>query len=228
MARAKRTERAVARRRYRQTQLDAEADGGTVLDPAVARAAAEPAAPPTPRPSFTAAFRLAYHRANVREDLGYLPILVRHWSFWVPLLLMIGSGLLAAFVPGQGLVALLFQTFVFPPALITMFIVGFFAKRASYLLGGIIGVADLIVYGAFLAYAGTGGLGGEEIPGTTLQSLFVNAIFVAPPSGVLFAALAAWYRRFLYLSNPNRGSRPPSKAKPKSSGSSGRPALKGR
>lgn len=228
MARAKRTERAEARRRYRQTQLDAEADGGTVLDPAVARAAAEPATPAPERPSFTAAFRLAYHPANVREDLGYVPILIRHWSFWVPLLLMIGSAVLAALVPGQGLVALLFQTFVFPPALITMFIVGFFAKRASYLMGGILGVANLAIYGAFLAYAGTGGLSGEAIPGATLQSLFVNAIFVAPPSGVLFSALAAWYRRFLNLSNPNRGRRPPPKGKPKASGSSGRPALKGR
>jgi hypothetical protein len=227
VARAKRTQRADARRRYRQTQLDAEADGGAVLDPAIARAAAEPAKPTSARPSFSAAFRLAYHRANVREDLPYLPTLIRHWSFWVPLLLMVASAILAAVAPSQGLVALAFQTFVFPPALIAMFIVGFFAARASYLLGGILGVANVIVYGGFLAYAGVGGLG-TAIPGGTLQSLFVNAIFVSPASGVLFSALAAWYRRFLNLSNPNRGRRPPPKSKPKPNSSSGRPALKGR
>ena len=38
-----------------------------------------------------------------------------------------------------------------------------------------------------------------------------NAFLVAVPGGALFAAAAAWYRRFLNLANPNRGRRPPAR-----------------
>ena len=215
MARAKRTVRTDARRRYRQSQLAAEAEGIETEDPAAAHATAGQPAPPPARPSFTAAFRQAYHRANIREDLPYLPALLLHWSFWVPVALMIVSAVATAVAPTQPLVRLVYQTFVFPPALIVMFITGFFTKRASYLLGAILGVLNVIVYGGLISYIGGQGLGGEEIPPEALQSLLINALLVGPPSGILFTSLAAWYRRFLYLTNPNRGRRPPPKGKAK-------------
>ena len=219
MARAKRTnDRADARRRYRLAQfaedgeLEGDAAGGAAPGSPAAAAAGKPAAP---RPGFTAAFRNAYHRANVREDLPYLPALLRHWSFWVPLLLMIGSAVAGAVAPGQPVVAFLYQTFVYPPALIVLFICGFFAKRASYLLGAILGIANVIVFSALLFYT----IQRVPIPPTEeqVQFAFLNALIFSPPSGVLFASLAAWYRRFLALTNPNRGRRPQPKAKPKPS-----------
>lgn len=227
MARAKRTnDRADARRRYRLTQLaeDGELDGEGAegSDRAALRAPGTPGAPgqagsgkPGARPSFTAAFRNAYHRANVREDLPYVPSLVRHWSFWVPLLLMIGAAIGAAIAPAEPVVLFLYQTFVFPPALIVLFICGFFAKRASYLLGAILGVANVIVYSALIVYARQTGL--APLTDEQFQYAFLNALVFSPPSGVLFASLAAWYRRFLALTNPNRGRRPQPKAKPKPS-----------
>lgn len=220
MARAKRTtDRADARRRFRLAQQieDGELEGDAAAVPAPtpgvggsAKAANAPA-----RPSFTAAFRNAYHRANVREDLPYLPSLVLHWSFWVPLLLMIGSGVAAAVAPGQPVVLFLYQTFVYPPALIVLFICGFFAKRASYLLGAILGVINVIVYGLLLVYAVQAGL--APLTDDQLQAAFLNGLIFSPPSGVLFCSLAAWYKRFLSLTNPNRGRRPQPKAKPKPS-----------
>ena len=221
MARAKRTVRADARRRYRQTQTTTESEGGVGEAPAPRPVAA--ASAPSARPSFLAAFRQAYHPANIREDLPYLPSLLRHWSFWVPLLLIVGTGVLAAVAPGQPLVLFAYQTFVYPPALIVLFITGFFARRASYLLGAILGVVNVLVYGGLLLYAVRTGL--APVTSEQLGAAILNAIVVSPPSGVLFTSLAAWYRRFLYLSNPNRGRRPPAKGKPKPARSSGRPLL---
>ena len=219
MARAKRTnQRADARRRYRTAQLaeEGEPEGeNTGATKRVAASARGGEKAPAERPSFTAAFRNAYHRANVREDLPYLPSLLRHWSFWVPLLLMVGSGVAVVALPGQPLVLFLGQTFVYPPALIVLFICGFFTKRASYLLGAILGVVNVIVYAAVLAYS----LQGVEKQPTSaeLQAVLLNALVFAPPSGILFCSLAAWYRRFLALTNPNRGRRPQQKARPKPS-----------
>ena len=155
MARAKRTsDRAEARRRYRQTPVVAD----EALE-AGARPATTPAVVAAPvRPSFTAAFRNAYHRPDLRGDLPYLPSLLRHWSFWLPLLLMVGSGILAVALPSQPVVVFLYQTFVLPPALIVLFVCGFFTKRASYLLGAILGVVNAILFGLLLAYAVQAGL----------------------------------------------------------------------
>ena len=225
MARAKRTtDRADARRRYRASQLvedgeledeGAEGEEGTKPRPSGTPTTSGSGKPAATRPSFTAAFRNAYHRANVREDLPYVPSLMRHWSFWVPLLLMIGAGIAAATAPREPVVLFLYQTFVYPPALIVLFICGFFAKRASYLLGAILGVANVIVYSALIVYARQTGL--APLTDEQFQYAFLNALVFSPPSGVMFAALAAWYRRFLALTNPNRGRRPQPKAKPKSS-----------
>lgn len=224
MARAKRTsDRAEARRRYRQTPLvdDEAPESEARPSPASSKAAATATA--TARPSFTASFRSAYHRADLRGDLPYLPSLLRHWSFWLPLLLMVGSGIFAVILPRQpngvapdalhGASVFLYQTFVLPPALIVLFICGFFAKRASYLLGAILGVINAILFGLLLTYAVQAGLSGLSSEEVRLQ--FVNALILSPPSGVLFTSLAAWYKRFLALTNPNRGRRPPPKGRPK-------------
>ena len=40
-----------------------------------------------------------------------------------------------------------------------------------------------------------------------MQDVIVAAFVLSPVLGGLFAAGAAWYRRFLQLSNPNRGRR---------------------
>jgi phosphate/sulfate permease len=39
------------------------------------------------------------------------------------------------------------------------------------------------------------------------QSIITQALVISPVSGALYAAAAAWYKRFLNLSNPNRAAR---------------------
>jgi hypothetical protein len=47
----------------------------------------------------------------------------------------------------------------------------------------------------------------------TIQDIALSAFLLSPVMGGLFASLAAWYRRFLTLTNPNRGRRQQQPAK---------------
>ena len=134
MARAKRTDRAEARRRYRQSHPD-DVDGEELVDeePKPARPARPTA--PTERPSITAAFGDAYRRANFREDIAALPSLLPTRAFVAAIALVIVGTIAIAAAPKNVIAGLAFQALVIPPAMAPIFIVGFFARRASYLRG---------------------------------------------------------------------------------------------
>jgi hypothetical protein len=211
VARAKRTDRADARRRYRQAQVDpteGELDeGGQEPTPATTRrsAASTPAA--GRRMGFTDAMRVAFHRPDLRSDIAALPWLLRTRGFLIPLALVL-VGMAAVFIaPSNPAAGFFFQLIVLPPAMAPIFIVGFFAKRASYLLGFIIAVIDtagylLFVYGVMPALATT------PLDPARQQELAFSAIAVGPLSGVAFASGAAWYRRFLALTGGQRPRKP--------------------
>ena len=96
------------------------------------------------------------------------------------------------------------------PAIAAVFIAGFLAPRASWLLGLLIGLLAAICYSVLLLAVPLKlyppELFGAMPPGT--QDRFIQSAFLLGPTmGALFAAAAAWYRRFLQLSNPNRGRR---------------------
>lgn len=234
MARAKQTNRAEARRRYRQTvqpnvladdaMAEAEEGAATGAGNAAARQASRPA-PARPGPAgpqrmgFMAAFRGAYHPARPREDLRALPSLLRHWSFLAGMGLVLFGAAVALLVPGYTGSAFAWELLVLPgSALAPQLVAGFFAKRASYLLGLIIGLFQGIVFSVVLTQF-------ADRMGATLQtdqvgSLLTLSFVTGPLSGALFAAAAAWYRRFLALSSPRRpqqGGRPASKSAPKRS-----------
>jgi hypothetical protein len=42
-----------------------------------------------------------------------------------------------------------------------------------------------------------------------VSSQVLSALVIGPIGAAVFASTSAWYRRFLYLINPNRGRRPP-------------------
>jgi len=235
VARAKRTDRAVARRRHRATFVDPLAEGDLAPDEgmsisdestpapsrrAVANAGAgRPSTPaagaPPARPSIAAAFRSSFRPLDLRGDIRALPQLVTHWSFFVPVIL---SGLAVALIPLVGLNALtsaFYQYFSFTAPLGTSFLAGFFAPRASYLVGILAALAS--VGFQFLAY-NVGSFGGlfvdfKDAAGNPMaeaaakELVLSQALTVGVPSAALFAAAAAWYRRFLNRANPNR-SRP--------------------
>jgi hypothetical protein len=255
--RAKRTNRAEARRRHRASIGEPIED--EVFDDAEPQTATRSSAPMTPgptqeRPSLTNAFRAAFRPPNVREDLRALPSLLIDRSVWLPSLLTVAAGIAFAITGGGNwLIALIATYFVAPPALGSVFLGGFLAPRASYLVGLIIGFVSAVVASAVILTSSASLVTGQPIVGTpnptpvsstaasaappasgspaisaspapsgsaatsptpspspspapsSLQDQVIYAFLTSPVFGMFFAASAAWYRRFLRLSNPNRG-----------------------
>jgi hypothetical protein len=212
VARAKRTDRAEARRRYRAEMAGTEGfdEEGTPVaaGPTAASSAGRPKAshaatssPPPGRLGIGAAFRQSIHPLNIRGDLLDLPKLVTSKALWVPAALTIGSTILVFTMGAENFVpALLYTYFVQSPAIGGVFLAGFLAPRASWLLGVIVGLISAACYTAIIL-SGTLGVPTEA----ETRDVIVAAFLLSPVLGGLFAAGAAWYRRFLQLSSPNRG-----------------------
>ena len=107
---------------------------------------------------------------------------------------------------------LAFSLFVAPPPAAGGFLIGFTARRASWLGGLVYGIVATACYIAVLQTPSGKLLTGGE----PAQAFIVNAAAIAPIGAALFASAAAWYRRFLDLANPNRGQR--QQAKPTTRG----------
>jgi hypothetical protein len=213
VARAKKTHRADARRRYRAEHqlmdepLEDEEGASVAAEAASSRAAPRPASPaPAARPSIGAAFRNAFRPLDVRGDLAALPtIAVRTKALWVPLLLVVASTVAFAITQGTDLVTqFMFAYFVQTPAIGGVFLAGFLAPRASWLLGLIVGLVSAICYSALILTVFNAVVEASQVQGLA-QDAIVSAFILSPIMGAFFAAAAAWYRRFLNLTNPNRG-----------------------
>jgi hypothetical protein len=243
VARAKRTERdrAEARRRYRAsiaaaegetTELDDLEDGPTPGEPTPGARTSGP----SERPSITAAFRSSFRPLDLRGDLRALPGLFRHKAFLIPLILAGAAVAVVPLVGPQPLAITFWQYFAGSAPLGTAFVAGFLAPRASWLIGGLV---CLIAVG-FQAIAFTGQFGGifdnlrdvnnAPVDPATAKAFFLNqSLIIGVPSGMFFAAAAAWYKRFLNRANPNRsrpgpsGGRRPDGRQPKRN--QGRPML---
>ena len=93
------------------------------------------------------AVRGAYHPAHIREDLGGLPKLLTHWSFLVSVLMVLGGAAAKVILPGYTGTEFAWQLLALPgSALAPQLVAGFFAPRASYLLGFIIGLEQGVVF----------------------------------------------------------------------------------
>jgi hypothetical protein len=206
VARAKRTHRADARRRYRQEQA-ARAESGEVEEEAPARPRKGDAQPATPtgRPSVTAAFRAAARPADIRSDLSYLPTLVvRTKAVWLPSLLVVGAGVafLIPQIQDNIVGVLVFQAFVFPPPLAATFLAGLLAPRGAWLAGLVVGVVAAGVFAVVAAlFQGSTAAGLEA---STLRDAVLYAFAVAPIFGLGAGAFAGFYRRFLQFGAPAR------------------------
>jgi hypothetical protein len=213
LARAKNTDRAEARRRFREARAaEFAASRGTdddeLIDPVTGRAivrdeVVEEAPTRSGRPSF----RLP----NIRRDLADLPKLFRERRLlYVPFLL-----LLLAFVLGMALtqsaitdpqvtqIIATFVQFTLPPSsLLIFFLGGFIAPRSSYLIGLLLGILDGILYELLLISTPGVRIVAESNPAdtSTIQltatSITVGIIY-AIIIGTVGAAFAAWYPNFL-------------------------------
>lgn len=238
MARAKRTERAAARRRNRSIvetdqlpdlEMD-EADDSE--EPAAtlprgsrtrrpeARTTARAAVAAPPRPGLLAGLRRAAGPADIRADLRALPSIAIHSkALWVPLA-VIGSVTLLFFIPGisrNPLVALLGNLALQPPPMILPFLGGMLAPRGAWLVGGIVALANAVAYallfGVFTNSVQTE-LGFTYVMTSDQKiAIMVNAILTSVPFGVLIGAFAGFYRRFLAMSTPARPRPAPAKAR---------------
>jgi hypothetical protein len=205
--RAKRTDRAEARRRHRAALAaqGIEPDDTEAESPAETRSTA-PARPTTTfqRPSITRAFREAFHPVNLREDLRELPSLIRHRAVWLPALIILVVAILFVATRGTNeIIVLVVYYMLLPPAMGPAFIGGFMAPRASYIVGFILGIASAGAYTVALAVA-VPNLPTTPNASVSLQDQAIFAFTSSPIFGIFFAAAAAWYRRFLRLSSPNR------------------------
>ena len=228
MARAKRTDRAEARRRYRASLADPLETDDDLLDdddlapaapasPSSSRAAANASsrsAAPTPsRPGMGSAFRSSFRPVDLRGDLQALPLLIRHKAFLVPVILSGASVALLPLIGVNALTSAFYQYFSFTAPLGTAFLAGFFAPRASWIVGMMAALASVGFQALAFSLGPFGGLydsfldsSGQPMGRAAAEALVLNqALVVGVPSAALFAAAAAWYKRFLGRANPNRG-----------------------
>jgi hypothetical protein len=214
LARAKQTARSEARRRARlanrplETDVEAvgaETDDETTGPSSASRTGTGAARPVGQRPgfgSFFSSFGTAYRRANIREDLRLLPGLLLSRGFLAAIAMVLIGGIAFAIWPGYSGSTIIFQFFTYPPALAPIFIAGYFAPRASYLLGLLVGLFDAAVYSVWLVAAlPTFGTAADP---SQLGVYVVTYVFWSGVTGVVFAAGAAWYRRFLQSTSPRR------------------------
>ncbi len=225
MARAKRTDldRADARRRYRAaiaadpTTTDAETGEEAGATVPATRSAARPsgtragAQPMAPRMGIVAAARAAYRPVHVRQDLRGLPALVLHRAVWIPMVLAVVSMIAAVITgPGNQVAWFAFTVFTLPPAMAGVFIAGFFAPTAAYLAGGLIGLVSAVLSVVYVTAAQSGSVPGDAaLTSGSVSDLIVYAFGIGIGYGIVLGAAAAWYKRFLAFTSPQR---PPTRA----------------
>jgi hypothetical protein len=215
VARAKRTERAEARRRYRAANVpeattDVQPSGAAPAGAGRTASSASPGAKssmPQGRVGFLDAFKLSIRPIHVREDLAALPWIAIHTkALWVPLLITIASTVFIIATAGKdGISQFMFAYFIQTPAIGGVFIAGFLAPRASWLLGVIVGFASAACYAVLVVGFPTTIYASAPPTGDQARDIAISAFILSPVIGGFFAAAAAWYRRFLALSSPNRG-----------------------
>ncbi len=227
MARAKRTDRAEARRRYRAYLADVaaqEAEETDLEDEEQPKRASRPEPQPVhvrpgQRLGFFQAMSAARRPVHYLEDLRYTPKLITGSpAIWLPTVLaIVSAGIAIARLNGATLeqarddVAVQITVgFVLNPYLpmLPALIAGFFAPRATWLAGVLVSFVTTIAYVAVL----TIGSNNLAVTGSAVKLTLADAIpytlslmLASLPFGALLAAFSGWYKRFLNLTGPAAG-----------------------
>jgi hypothetical protein len=242
VARAKRTERAEARRQYRaylqdkQETVAAEADdSGGAADVANSRSARsrdlKPQAviQPGGRMGIFAAAKAAYRTPHYMDDIRNIRSLVFHSNaVWPVLAVCAAGGAFSVFRISNGasntdpVLTAVFQFLFYPIPLVPPMIAGFLAPRSTWLAGliaGFISTITLVWVFAMTTITVPGYAG--KFTTTDLLALTVQLLSTSLAFGLMMAALSGWYKRFLSLTSG------PRKQSPAKSGSQ-RPAQRRR
>jgi hypothetical protein len=222
VARAKRTERADSRRRYRAATAGAP-DVDAAETPAIPSAAvprdqrdrrpsgSAPGAPPPPRPSFLTSLRAAAGPADIRGDLRALPSIVLHSkAALVPGAIIVGTtaAMMIPTLAANQFVVLAGNVILQPPPMIIAFLAGMLAPRAAWLMGGLAGLASGIAY-VLVVTVNTDvlmtPLGFTYLVAADQKLAYAqNVLITTPVFGIAVGAFAGFYRRFLNMSAPQR------------------------
>jgi hypothetical protein len=212
VARAKGTDRAEARRRYRaivKAQEEAEA-GSESQTTAVAvgarnRGRSSQAFKPVPqqaaqKPGFLGAAKAAYRPVHYREDLRFLvPLVTRTFAVWPVLVLTIVAVPLALALrkstndPILGVLTFWLSPLPMLPAMIA----GFLAPRATWLAGAINGFIIGTGFIVLLVLADGQFPGLSKVSPGQAPVAFIQVMTSAVPFGAVMAAGTGWYKRFL-------------------------------
>jgi hypothetical protein len=224
VARAKNTDRAEARRRYRAaTAAEVESDATAVPAAAVPRSARPSGAPQAPaepvrRAGVVEAFRLAAKPADVREDIRALPRILRtEPKVWLaPGLVVVGGIILVIPSLGESSIGrLLTGLLIFPQPLIPYFLGGMLVSRGAWLVGLLTGVLAGVISVVYVVTVSTTGASGITDAQKTEALLYV--IVVSPLFGLATGAFAGFYRRFLRIASPAQQQRKPATKSSRSS-----------
>ena len=233
MARAKRTDRAEARRKYRAYLLEQqEAEAAAAQGPEGAAggpgpttgrttgAKPGPTAAPGARLGIVAAARAAYRQPHYVDDIRNVGSLVFHsnaiWPILVMSLVAGAYGVIRSGVPNDPIWLFLVQFIFYPVPLLPPMLAGFLAPRSTWLAGLISSFIATITLVAVVAVTPTESLTASSstaasVSSVSLLTFAVYQLMMALAFGALMGALSGWYKRFLSFTSGPR-TRPTSKS----------------
>jgi hypothetical protein len=216
VARAKRTDRAEARRQYRaylaaQAEAEAEAVEGAEGEEPPARPsgdrsarAAVSAGRPAQRVGFLGAFKGATRPVHYIDDLRYAPTLIfRTNAIWTGAALSVAA-LAFGFTRtdyNDGSISFLLS-FVLMVPMIQPMLAGFFAPRATWLAGIIASLISGICYEILTIWYASGHLANMPPKVALVSGDWLQVIIACITFGALLGAGSGWYKRFLNLTGP--------------------------
>jgi hypothetical protein len=194
LARAKKTERADARRRYR-AQTSAEAAGDAAGGSGSASGAPAGRGSQEPAPTGLGGILASIKRPNVAADLRAAPSVLRArpWILAPFGLVIVGAALAMTTTPATGSLEATAVALLLGQPTLLYFLVGYLAPRGSYIFGAVLGLAASALYVTIVLVRldpATSGAG--DVAGGALSYVMIQAV-----SGALFAGFASWYREFL-------------------------------
>jgi hypothetical protein len=219
VARAKSTERAEARRRYRAyLQEQAEAEGGHVEEDVgpgsqtaakASRTAAAPVVRPGQRIGIFSALRQATRPVHYFDDLRYAPTLIfKTNAIWPPALFSFAAlafGLTRTDYNDSSIGVILNFALPITP-LVQPMLAGFLAPRATWLAGLISGVISGLCFEFLIIWYYTSHMANLPANVTLSSSDYVpftvQVVVTGMTFGALLGAASGWYKRFLTLAGP--------------------------
>jgi hypothetical protein len=225
VARAKRTDRAEARRQYRaylaaqaEAQAAAEAEEVPAEDPgAPARPTrardVEIAYKPGERVGIVAAIRAAFRTPHYVDDLRNIgPLVVGTKAIWpVAAICLISAAVAYPRINSQTVVAndpilsVIFQFVLYPLPLLPPMMAGFLAPRSTWLAGALAALISTVTLIALVSATQFKIEGSTtSITGANVLGITASWLSVALPFGALIGAVSGWYKRFLDLMGAGR------------------------